>query len=72
MSWPWSDVRQAIADSDRQFPEFLAKLPRGEIERLICSNDHWCNVVGNFDITTGQAATAIYDAIRERGRSGRT
>lgn len=71
MPWPWADVRRAINDSDRQFTAFLSKLPRGEIERLIYSNAHWCNVVGNFDIDNGRAATAIYDEIRSRVKFGR-
>lgn len=45
MSWQWAAVRAAITDSDKQFPSFLAKLPRSEIERLMSSNNHWCNVV---------------------------
>lgn len=69
--WEWSDVRRAIDDSDGQFAAFLAKLPRGEIERLICSNNHWCNVVGNFDIDNGSAAKAIYDEIKSRAHDGR-
>ncbi len=68
MTWPWADVRKAINDSDRQFGAFLLKLPRGEIERLIYSNDHWCNVVGNFDITYSEAAMLIYDEIKRRAR----
>ncbi len=71
MDWPWSDVRRAIDDSDRQFPAFLSKLPRGEIERLMSSNNHWCNVVGNFDVENGQAAKAIYDEIVQRAKYGK-
>lgn len=67
-AWSWAEVRNAINDSDRQFVAFLTRLPRSEIERLIYSNDHWCNVVGNFDITNGDAATAIYDEIIDRAR----
>lgn len=71
MEWPWQDVRAAINDSDRQFDAFLSKLPRGEIERLIYSNNHWCNVVGRFDIENGQAAKLIYDEIRTRALNGK-
>lgn len=71
MEWSWPDVRHAIDDSDRQFAAFLAKLPRGELERLMYSNNHWCNVVGHFDITAGDAAKMIYDEIRGRARHGR-
>lgn len=69
--WPWADVRRAIDDSEGRFHAFLVKLPRSEIERLIYSNSHWCNVVGNFDIDRGEAAKAIYDEIRTRTRIGR-
>lgn len=71
MEWPWGDVRRAIYDSHGQFAAFVSKLPRSEIERLIFSNNHWCNVVGNFDLTAGQAAAAIYDEIMARARYGR-
>lgn len=71
MTWHWADVRRAIDDSDRQFSAFLLKMPRGEIERLIYSNDHWCNVVGNFDISNGDAAKLIYDEIKRRAHDGR-
>ena len=70
--WSWPDVRRAIDDSDRQFAAFLCKLPRGEIERLIYSRDHWCNVLGNFDIDTGNAAKSIYDEIKARAHDGRS
>lgn len=72
MEWPWDDVKRAIMDSDRQFGAFLPKLPRGEIERLIYSRPHWSNVMGFFDITSGDAATMIYDEIRTRATYGRS
>ena len=72
MGWPWSDVRKAIDDSDGQFPAFLGKLPRCEIERLMWSNNHWCNVVGVFDIENGQAAKALYDEIVQRAKYGKS
>lgn len=71
MEWPWNDVRRAIDDSDRQFGAFLVKLPRAEVERLIYSRQHWSNVMGFFDITSGDAARMIYDEIRERARYAR-
>jgi len=70
MPWQWADVRRAIDDSGRQWPVFVAKLPRSEIERLICSYDYWCDVVGNFDIDSGQAARAVYDEIVQRANCG--
>lgn len=70
MVWEWSSVRRAIEDSDRQFASFLGKLPRGEIERLIYSHNHWCNVVGHFDIENGDAARLIYNEIVSRARYG--
>lgn len=70
-AWNWADVRRAIDDSDRQFSAFLVNLPRGEIERLISSNAHWCNVVGHFDIDNDRAAKTIYDEIKARARDGR-
>ncbi len=72
MSWSWADVRTAIEDSDRQFPAFLSKMPRSEIERLMFSNNHWCNGVGCFDIDAGQAARSIYDEIVQRAKYGKS
>lgn len=69
--WDWPDVRRAIDDSGRRFDAFLEKMPRSEIERLIYSSEHWCNVVGCFDIDAGTAAKAVYDEIKERSRRGR-
>ena len=70
--WSWMDVRRAIDDSDHEWSVFLAKLPRGEIERLISSNNHWGNVLGNFDIDNGHAARVLYDEIRARASDGRS
>lgn len=69
--WLWDDVKQAIHDSDKQFPAFLAKMPRSEIERLIYSERHQRNVYGNFEGTNGQRAKEIYDEIKTRARYGR-
>lgn len=68
--WQWDDVKQAIRDSDGKFPVFLGKMPRSEIERLICISGHQQNVYGNFEGTNGERATQIYDEIMLRGANG--
>lgn len=67
MTWQWADVRAAVDGSDRQFDSFLLTLPRSEIERLIYSESHWRNVVGNFDVDDASAARMIYSEIKRRG-----
>jgi hypothetical protein len=64
--WHWTDVKRAIHDSHGSFQAFLKVLPRSEIERLIYSNDHWCNVCGFFEGTNGDRAREIYDEVRRR------
>lgn len=69
MEWPWSDVRKAIDASDGNFTAFLKRLPRTEIERLIYSTSHQCNVFGFYKGSNGDRAREIYDDVLRRAVS---
>ena len=62
----WEDIRKLIYESNIDFPLFLTKLSRKELERIMYDHEHAKQIYGFFTGTRGQHALEYYDEILRR------
>ena len=62
----WEEIRKLIYESNIDFPLFLTKLSRKELERIMYDHEHAKQIYGFFTGTRGQHALEYYDEILRR------